>query len=288
MKAFHSRGNGDIAMHMPTFDFFEERNKLKEMTKQMNRQHMLEEEALSDENEGMDEEEIDGEHEGMEEGDEEEDFEGLEEGDEEMLEEGDMEGEEEFDGEEEEDEEEGMEEEDDKPSKPVTKKQQPISKGKKIEAAQKGSKNGKKHFREDEQEDVRDDEASGDEVNSSFYDESESESEEDPRNSFLSSSAIFDPNISKKRLTRDQIKLQKADNRAEHLSKKAGHKIKSRGRLTNQQKKKNNPYQMFIQKRRLDNRLKDLKKANKKGNKNMKQAGHTQSRKLGKTLGKKR
>lgn len=125
------------------------------------------------------------------------------------------------------------------------------------------------------------------EPNSSFYDDSDESSESfgDPRTSFLSTSAIFDADKVKKRKTLQDIKQGKKDNRDEHLQKKIGHKIKARGRLTNQQKRKNNPYQMSIQKKRMENRLKDLKSASRKTNRKLQKGQRPRS--LGKAFGRK-
>lgn len=133
---------------------------------------------------------------------------------------------------------------------------------------------------------LAEEEPNSDEVNSSFFDESDSEDQPaDPRSSFLSASAIYDKDKIRRKLTRDDIKKQKENNRDEQKAKKVGHKLKNRGRLTNQQKRKNNPYQMFIQKKRLQNRLIDLKKAQKKIAKKQ-QKGHCRAR-LGKSKNKK-
>lgn len=265
MLASRQKDHGP-SIHMPSFDFLEEREKLKKMTQDM-MQGMDEEgdsegglEEADDEGEIIEGSEFEGEEE-MDEGDEEAmDEEGLEEGDM-MFEEGDEEGDEEMDGlEEEEDEDEEGESE-------------VVVKGKKIEQVSK--KRNKRGAKEEE------------EANSSFYD-SDSEDDEsiaDPRTSFLSTNAIFDPERVKKRKSYQEIKQGKKDNREEHLQKKMGHKIKARGRLTNQQKRKNNPFQMSIQKKRLESRLKDLKKASKKTQRKM-QKGH-KPRKLGKSFGRK-
>lgn len=256
--------NAGPSIHMPSFDFMEERERLKKMAQEMNERDSDHEEAMEeaddegdvleeDEFEGMDEEGGDGE-----EGDE-EDLEGM---DEEELEGSDnIEFE---DGDEEEDGEEEEEEDDDEEDTNV------VVKGKKIEVKK---KKNKRDLEEPE-------------VNSSFYDDSESEEElNDPRAGFLSVNNIYDPERVKKRKNLQQIKQEKKENRDEHLKKKMGHKIKERGRLTNQQKKKNNPFQMFIQKKRLEGRLKDLKKANKHTQRKV-QKGHT-PRKLGKSFGRK-
>jgi hypothetical protein len=113
-----------------------------------------------------------------------------------------------------------------------------------------------------------------DEVNSSFWDSSSELPEIDPTNTFLPKQAIYDPSRVKRRMSRLEIKDQKAANREEFKELKLGTKIKARGHLTNNLKRKNNPYQMFIQKRRLQNRMIDLKKELKKKKKN-KQQGHS-------------
>ena len=196
----------------------------------------------ADAGEGDEEEdEADGEEEDFEGEEEEMDEEGLEEGDE-GMEEDDDEGmdEECLEGDEEEGAEEAMEtEEMDYPTKVMNQRKM------------------------DE-----------DEVNSSFWDSSSELPEIDPATTFLPKQAIFDPSRNKRRLSRLEIKDQKAANREEFKELKLGTKIKARGHLTNNLKRKNNPYQMFIQKRRLQNRMIDLKKELKK-NKSKKQQGHS-------------
>lgn len=261
--------NSGPSIHMPTFDFLEERERLKKMTNDMENEAFEDECSHDGAEEGDDEMDMEGEEEiEFEDGDivEEEDMEEEsgsgeidEEGDEEMMEE-ELEGEEEFEGDEEDD----LEEEDEEEETVVTK-------GKKIE--KKAVKKGKKKPVDDF------------EVNSSFYDDSESEELEDPSRAFLSSTAIYNPEKVKKRKTLDQIKNEKKEHREEQKQKKLSHKIKERGRLTNKLKKKNNPFQMFIQKRRMENRLKDLKKASKKIKSKL-HKGHN-PRKLGNKFGRK-
>lgn len=184
--------------------------------------------------------EADGEEEEFEGEEEEMDEEGLEEGDEGMEEDDEGMDEECLEGDEEEGPEEGMEtEEMDYPTKVMNQRKM------------------------DE-----------DEVNSSFWDSSSELPEIDPATTFLPKQAIFDPSRNKRRLSRLEIKDQKAANREEFKELKLGTKIKARGHLTNNLKRKNNPYQMFIQKRRLQNRMIDLKKELKK-NKSKKQQGHS-------------
>ena len=179
MKQANGPKNEQLAVHMPGFNFMEKRNELKMMTNAMRKKmDQEEEEGLEEGDEEGDEEGEEGDEEGMDE----EDM-----GDEEGEEEGeymDEEGEEEDDGEEEG----GMEEEElDLYRKPSgnNKKKAP------------NTKNSKK-FKEDE---VKEAEPQEDEINSSFFDESDEEN--DPRAGFLSSNAIFDPEVSKKRATRD-------------------------------------------------------------------------------------
>ena len=264
--ASRSRGDGP-AIHMPTFNFLEERAKLKTMAKEMMRK--AEKQMDQEDIEEGDDEMMEGEEEMME-GDEEMidddegeileedemDLEGMEEGDEEEM------------GEEGDEEEMGEEDEENEGEQTVN------MKGKKLEQ---GKDNNKKVAKK------KDDEA---EINSSFYDDSESEDAKpiDPRSYFLSTSSIYDRDKNKRRQTREDIKKGKQENREEHLKKKLGHKLKERGRLTNQAKKKNNPYQMFIQKKRLQNRLLDLKKASR--NTKKKQKGQS-PRNLGKSFGRK-
>ena len=258
------------SIHMPTFNFLEEREKLKKMSLEMGQN-------FRDDGSGV--EEADDEDEIIEESDfegDEESGEGMEEEiDGEMMLEDDGEGEDEImeEGEEEDDIEEEGEEEDDEEEDNVH------VKGKKLEVNKKKSSMNKGEIREEE------DDSEGEEEDSS-YDDSESEEKPDPRNAFLATSSIFDPDKVKKRQTLQAIKQGKKDNRDEHLKKKLGHKIKERGRLTNVQKRKNNPYQMFIQKKRLDNRLKDLKSASRQTLKKL-QKGQT-PRRLGKAFGRKK
>ena len=267
--AAKKKGSGP-SIHMPSFDFLEEREKLKKMTHEMNEKFDQEEDDEDGAEEGDDEGEIiegsdfegEEEFEGGEEGDEEAMDEEIIEEDEMMFEDGDEEGDEEID--EDDGDEEGDEEMDDG--------DEVVVKGKKIEKRPSEKKN--KRDTEDH------------EVSSSFYDDSESEeSFSDPRTSFLSTNAIFDPEKVKKRKTLQEIKQGKKENRDEHLKKKLGTKIKARGRLTNQQKKKNNPFQMFIQKKRLQNRLQDLKKASKRTQKKLHKGQKPRS--LGKAFGRK-
>lgn len=253
------QGEG-LAMHMPNFDFMEERERLKRMT-----EAMREVELNYDDGEGEDEDaddEMDGEEE------EELDFEGGE-----IIEEDEFEGAEEMleDGEEEDDgDEEGAEEDDEEESEEGH--QEVVVKGKKIEQIPKAVT--KKVIVKKEIE-----------INSSFYDDSDSSQDinEDYRNTFLSATSIYDPDKNKRRQTKDQIKVGKKEIRDEHKKLKLGNKMKERGRLTNNLKKKNNPFQMFIQKRRLKHRLDDLKKAERK-TKSKLQRGHN-PRKLGKAVG---
>ena len=267
---------GDFALHRPSFNFEEERRRLKSLEKTI--QQKFDRKSTRDpSSRGAPEEEEEEEVmdlEAAEEGDDEmlefgeEEMEELDEEELEGLEEGedDIEGEEEegdFEGEEEDleaGESDGMEEEELQAPKPAKQRQA-------AELEAEASNNS-------------------DEVNSSFFDESESsEQPADPRSSFLSASAIYDKDKIRRKLTRDDIKKQKERNRDEQKQKKVGHKLKNRGRLTNQQKRKNNPYQMFIQKKRLQNRLIDLKKAQKKIAKKQ-QKGHCRAR-LGKSKNKK-
>lgn len=248
LAALHSTSKPSI--HMPDFDFTEERERLKKMAFDMNEKF---------------ENELDGA--------EEADDEGEEEGDEDqmMLEDGDEEGGEEMDedeGEEEDDgEEEGDEEDEEEEDTGV------VVKGKKIEKKPVEKKKKKKDLEEE------------DNLNSSDFTDSEESEIADPRTSFLSNVNIFDPEKLKKRQSYQEIKQAKKDNREEHLTKKMGHKIKARGRLTNHAKRKNNPYQMSIQKKRLEGRLKDLKKASRSTTRK-KQQGH-KPRNLGKSFGRK-
>lgn len=248
-------------MHMPTFDYLEERQRLKNMT--IDLQNAAEDD---DEEYGDDE---------MSEGDEEEgelDFEGGE-----IIEEGDMEdGEEEMDledGEEEMDLEDG-DEEDDEDEEDEEGSQEVVVKGKKLEQKPKD----KKALAAKKKAEV--------EVNSSFYDDSDSSDEvrSDPRSTFLSASDIYDSQKNKRRQTREEIKLSKKDIRDDQKKLKLSSKIKERGRLTNNLKKKNNPFQMFIQKRRLQHRLDDLKKAERKTKGRIVQKGQ-RPRKLGRSFG---
>ena len=262
------------------FNFLEEREKLKRMTHEIDRK--FERKLDDDDDEGDDEgEEEDGDEEGEEE-DENMEFGDEEVMDEEEIEDGDIEGEEEEDGDEEgegeDGEEEGEEEEGEMDEEVVEKgrkKPEKVGKGR--------SRPNKNEFVADQNELDDDD----DEINSSFFDESDSVDIDESRNTFLSASSIYNKDMIKRKTTRDQIKAQKAQNREEHLKLKVGHKIKNRGRLTNQQKKKNNPYQMFIQKKKLTSRLIDLKKAQKRIGKKL-QKGHMRSgSRLGKGSGKK-
>jgi len=259
------------AIHMPEFDFLQERSKLKSMTQKMQRDFEEDhrKEFRAQNRRGlMQEEDLDGE----EEGDEEDDEEGDEEGDEEMLEgmdeeelDGDIEGEEEDDGDEEGDEEEDGDEEE-------------------IEI---GEDEGEIIEEADFEKMRSDDEDDSDMVGSSFYDESDSQEEFNPSAGFLQSSSILNRDTFKRKVTKDQIKIVKAEQREEHKKLKLGAKIKQRGRLTNRQKQKNNPYQMFIQKKRLQNRLKDMKAEMKKKKNSRAQKGHQRSNRLGKGKGKK-
>ncbi len=216
------------------------------------------------------------------------DLEAAEEGDDEMLELGEEEmelmDEDELEGEEEEGdaegEEEGEEEEGLEDGEEEAMLEEALEQG---EGPKKKQAGAKKVVNELE---LAQEEPNSDEVNSSFFEESDSEDEPaDPRSSFLSASAIYDKDKIRRKLTRDDIRKQKERNRDEQKEKKVGHKLKNRGRLTNQQKRKNNPYQMFIQKKRLQNRLIDLKKAQKKIAKKQ-QKGHCRAR-LGKSKNKK-
>lgn len=254
--------NAGPSIHMPSFDFMEERERLKKMANEM-----MEHDSANDD--GVEEADDEGdiveedEFEGMDEEGDEEDMEGMDEEENEGSDNIEFEEGEEEDGEDGED---GEEEEDNDDEEDTN----VVVKGKKIEVK---AKKNKRDLEEPE-------------VNSSFYDDSESEEElNDPRAGFLSVNSIYDPERVKKRKNLQQIKQEKKENRDEHLKKKMGHKIKARGRLTNQQKKKNNPFQMFIQKKRLEGRLKDLKKANKHTQRKM-QKGHS-PRKLGKSFGRK-
>lgn len=293
MKKLQKNIGDGPSIHMPGFNFLEERQRLKEMSHRMKKK--MEREELEGEEEGdSEEEDMDGEiiEEGdfdgeEEEGMDEEDFEGddemVDELDGEVIEEGEFDEDDDEDGEEEDDED-GEEEEEEEEVDMYKKKPSVKAEPKK----KKDVKDSKKKTVTKQPRKADDGEESNSEVNSSFYDESSSEERVDHRASFLSSSAIFDRNNLKKKWSRDEIKKMKADNREEHLEKKMGQKIKQRGRLTNQQKKKNNPYQMFIQKQRLQNRLKDLKAAHRKiKDKNFK--GHQRSKnRLGKSGPKKR
>jgi hypothetical protein len=280
---------GDYALHRPAFNFEDERRRLKSL--EVSIQQKFDRKSTRDpSSRGAPEDEEEEEEEDM-------DLEAAEEGDDEMLEfeegelegeeeEGDLEGEdEELDGEEEEGDEEGgfdgeeedleeagsggMEEEE-------LEEPQPSSKKRQAAAPRKAEK----------QPSLSEEGSNSDEVHSSYFDESESEEQPmDPRSTFLSASAIYDRDKIRRKLTRDDIKKQKERNRDEQKQKKVGHKLKNRGRLTNQQKRKNNPYQMFIQKKRLQNRLIDLKKAQKKIAKKQ-QKGHCRAR-LGRSKNKK-
>lgn len=250
---------GGPSIHMPSFNFMEEREKLKKLTHEMNTRMDKEAdydgtEEADDEGEIIEGSDFEGDEEEFEEGDEE----GMDE--EEIIEEGDMMFE---DGEEEDgDEEEGDEEDSEN---------EVVVKGKKIEKKPIDKKKRGEIVEEEEE-------------SSSDLSESE-EPFADPRTSFLSTSNIYDPDKNKRRKNLEEIKRGKRENREEHLKKKLGTKIKERGRLTNQQKKKNNPFQMFIQKKRLENRLKDLKSANKRTNKKLHKGQRPRS--LGKTFGRK-
>lgn len=257
------------SIHMPSFNFLEEREKLKKMTNEMNKNEDSDEgmEEADDEGEIIEGSDFEGE-EGLE-----EDGEGMDEEDIGDEEDGEMMFEEDADGDEEGDEEdeEGEEEDEEEESEVVVK-------GKKIE---KGNKKDRRKAKDDNEEIIEEEEAG-----SSFFDDTESDEPfDDPRTSFLSSTAIYDPDKVKKRMTLQDIKQGKKDNRDEHLKKKLGHKIKERGRLTNVQKRKNNPFQMFIQKKRLENRLKDLKSASRKTNKKLQKGMRPRS--LGKAFGRK-
>lgn len=250
------------AMHMPGFDFLKERANLKMlsmgMQKKFEEEHRREERLTAGGRSGMEEEDLDGEEESgdeeIEEGDDE--FEGM---DEEGLEEGD---EEEEDGDEEDGDEEGDEEE--------------------LEI---GEDDGEIIEEADFEKMKSEDEDDSDMVGSSFYEESDDEFE--PSAGFLQASSILNRNTFKRKVTRDQVKLVKAEQREEHRKLKLGAKIKQRGRLTNRQKQKNNPYQMFIQKKRLQNRLKDLKKEHNQKKNSKLHKGHQRSNRLGKSSGKK-
>lgn len=260
-EAQNEKPNAGPAMHMPNFDFMEERERLKKMTAELKRA----ENALDHEDYGMEEadDELEGDEEDME-GGEEMDLEDgefidesdMEEGDEEMLEE-DLEGEEEME----------EDEEDDEGSQEV------VVQGKKIE--QKPKK--KETTAAKRKQEV--------EINSSFYDDSDSSDahNDDPRTTFLSANAIYDPDKIKRRQTKEQIKIGKQEIREEHKKLKLGHKMKERGRLTNNLKRKNNPFQMYIAKRRLQHRLEDLKRAAR--NTNSKLHKGKKPRKLGKAFG---
>lgn len=256
------------AIHMPEFNFLEERSKLKSLTQKMQREfdEDLRQELRGSRRGQMEEEDDDADEEG-----EEEDEEGGEEADEEMLEGMDEEDLEELDGEEEDgDDEDGDEEEDDGEE----------------EELEIGEDEGE-IIEEADFEKMKSDEEDSDMVGSSFYDESDSQEDFNPSAGFLQSSSILNRDTFKRKITKDQIKLVKAEQREEHKKLKLGAKIKQRGRLTNRQKQKNNPYQMFIQKKRLQNRLKDLKSEMKKKKNSRAQKGHQRSNRLGKSKGKK-
>lgn len=256
------------AIHMPEFDFLEERSKLKSMTQKMQRDfeedHRKEFRAHKRTHD-MAEEDLDGD----EEGDEEDD--GDEEGDEEMLERMDEEDLEELDGEEEDNADEEGDEEDDGDE----------------EEMEIGEDEGEIIEEADFAKMKSDDDDDSDMVGSSFYDESDSQEEFNPSAGFLQSSSILNRDTFKRKVTKDRIKIVKAEQREEHKKLKLGAKIKQRGRLTNRQKQKNNPYQMFIQKKRLQNRLKDMKAEMKKKKNSRAQKGHQRSNRLGKGKGKK-
>lgn len=252
------------AIHMPEFNFLEERTKLKSMTQKMQREfeedHRKEYHAekrlaeMVEENLGAEEagdEEDDGDEEGFERMDEED----LEELDGEEEDDGDEEGDEEDDGDEEE-----------------------------IEI---GEDEGEIIEEADFEKIKSDDDDDSDMVGSSFYDESDSQAEFNPSAGFLQSSSILNRDTFKRKVTKDQIKIVKAEQREEHKALKVGAKIKQRGRMTNRQKQKNNPYQMFIQKKRLQNRLTDMKAEMKKKKNSRAQKGHQRSNRLGKGKGKK-
>lgn len=183
----------------------------------------------------------------------------AEEGDDEMEEE----GEEEMEGEEEGMEEEGEEEE-----------------------GEEGEEGDMMAFEGVEGMDIEEGEEENDEMDLDSIDISSDESQDitKPSSTFLSPYSIYDPEKIKKKMTREDIKKQKTLNRNEHKQRKLGSKLKERGRLTNQQKKKNNPYQMFIQKKRLTRRLQDLKSAKKQTTRKL-QKGHSRV-KLGSGKGK--
>ncbi len=269
---------GDYSLHRPGFNFEEERRRLKKL--ELNIQQKFDRKSTKDPSSRGAPEEDDQVEEDI-------DLEAAEEGDDEMLEfdedelEGDEEGEEEeLDGEEEEGDFDGEEEELQAGESGMEEEE--------LDEPNPNKKNGKPNAAKKILDEINLSEAASnsDEVNSSFFDESESEEPPaDPRSTFLSASAIFDKDKIRRKLTRDDIKKQKERNRDEQKQKKIGHKLKDRGRLTNQQKRKNNPYQMFIQKKRLQSRLIDLKKAQKKIAKKQ-QKGHCRAR-LGKSKNKK-
>jgi hypothetical protein len=266
---------GDFAIHRPNFNFEDERKRLKKLA--VNIQHKFDRKSTKDpSSRGAPEEDDDMDLEAAEEGDDEM----VELGEEEMelMDEDELEGEEEegdAEGEEEGEEEEGLED-----GEEEAMLEEALEQG---EGPKKKQAGPKKVVNELE---LAQEEPNSDEVNSSFFEESDSEDEPaDPRSSFLSASAIYDKDKIRRKLTRDDIRKQKERNRDEQKEKKVGHKLKNRGRLTNQQKRKNNPYQMFIQKKRLQNRLIDLKKAQKKIAKKQ-QKGHCRAR-LGKSKNKK-
>jgi hypothetical protein len=260
------------AIHMPDFDFLSERTKLKKLSQKMQREfeedHRREEKAARRLEAG----EVDGEEEEDDEDAEEEEFGEEEELEEAGMDEEEIEGEDEDGMDEEEIEDDGDEEEDDG----------------EIEGDEEGDEEELEIGEDDgeviEKTATEDDDS--DMVGSSFYEESESEDFQ-PSSGFLQASSILNRDTFKRKVTRDQIKLVKAEQRDEHKKLKLGAKIKQRGRLTNRQKQKNNPYQMFIQKKKLQNRLKDLKKEQKMKKFSKNHKGHQRSNRLGKSGAKK-
>ena len=175
------------SIHMPNFNFMEEREKLKKLTHEMNTRMDRDSDAGAEE--ADDEGDLEGEEEDLEEG-------GEEAMDEEIIEEEDMEFEE---GDEEGDEEEGEEgdEEGDEEELEEDSENEVVVKGKKIEKRPIDKKKRKESVEEEKEE-----ESSSE----------ESESEEpfaDPRTSFLSTVNIFDPDRVKKRATLQAIKQGK-------------------------------------------------------------------------------
>jgi hypothetical protein len=253
------------AIHMPDFDFLNERTKLKKLSQKMQRE--FEEDHRREERASMKNE--DAQEEGEEEDGDEEDFGEEEEVDEIGMDEEDIEGVEEDEMDEEEIDEEGVDGD-------IECEEEDEGDEEELEIGENDGEIIEKTASEDD----------SDLVGSSFYEESESE-EYQPSSGFLQASSILNRDTFKRKVTKDQIKLVKAEQRDDHKKLKLGAKIKQRGRLTNRQKQKNNPYQMFIQKKKLQNRLKDLKKEQKtkKNSKNFK--GHQRSNRLGKSGAKK-